>query len=386
MMNPFVYHNPTQLIFGRGQLSMLKEKAEQLGQTVLLVYGGGSIKRTGLYEKVVSLLQEADCRVLELSGVEPNPRLSTVKKGIELCRQEGVNWILAVGGGSVIDAAKAVAVGVPYEGDVWDFYTRKALATEALPLGTILTLAATGSEMNRGSVVTNWDTKEKHGASTTFPAFSILDPENTFSVPRDQTIYGISDIMSHVFEQYFTHTPEVPLQTRFAESILKTVIENADRVLANPEDYDARANILYCGTMALNGTLPVGVETDWATHSIEHAVSAVYDIPHGGGLAIIFPKWMRYVYRENVARFVRFAVEVWNVDPTGKTDDEVALEGIAATEAFFARIGAPTRLADYEIDDQHLQLMAEKATPYGPIGNFKKLSSEDVAQILRMSL
>lgn len=386
MMNPFVYHNPTQLIFGRGQLSMLKEKAEQLGQTVLLVYGGGSIKRTGLYEKVVSLLQEADCRVLELSGVEPNPRLSTVKKGIELCRQEGVNWILAVGGGSVIDAAKAVAVGVPYEGDVWDFYTRKALATEALPLGTILTLAATGSEMNRGSVVTNWDTKEKHGASTTFPAFSILDPENTFSVPHDQTIYGISDIMSHVFEQYFTHTPEVPLQTRFAESILKTVIENADRVLANPEDYDARANILYCGTMALNGTLPVGVETDWATHSIEHAVSAVYDIPHGGGLAIIFPKWMRYVYRENVARFVRFAVEVWNVDPTGKTDDEVALEGIAATEAFFARIGAPTRLADYEIDDQHLQLMAEKATPYGPIGNFKKLSSEDVAQILRMSL
>lgn len=386
MMNPFVYHNPTQLIFGRGQLSMLKEKAEQLGQTVLLVYGGGSIKRTGLYEKVVSLLQEADCRVLELPGVEPNPRLSTVKKGIELCRQEGVNWILAVGGGSVIDAAKAVAVGVPYEGDVWDFYTRKALTTEALPLGTILTLAATGSEMNRGSVVTNWDTKEKHGASTTFPAFSILDPENTFSVPRDQTIYGISDIMSHVFEQYFTHTPEVPLQTRFAESILKTVIENADRVLANPEDYDARANILYCGTMALNGTLPVGVETDWATHSIEHAVSAVYDIPHGGGLAIIFPKWMRFVYRENVARFVRFAVEVWNVDPTGKTDDEVALEGIAATEAFFSRIGAPTRLADYKIDDQQLQLMAEKATPYGPIGNFKKLSSEDVAEILRMSL
>ncbi|MGG4497758.1 iron-containing alcohol dehydrogenase [Brevibacillus reuszeri] len=385
-MNPFVYHNPTQLIFGRGQLSMLKEKAEQLGQTVLLVYGGGSIKRSGLYEKVVSLLQEAGCRVLELSGVEPNPRLSTVKKGIELCRQEGVNWILAVGGGSVIDAAKAVAVGVPYEGDVWDFYTRKALATEALPLGTILTLAATGSEMNRGSVVTNWDTKEKHGASTTFPAFSILDPENTFSVPRDQTIYGISDIMSHVFEQYFTHTPEVPLQTRFAESILKTVVENADRVLANPEDYDARANILYCGTMALNGTLPVGVETDWATHSIEHAVSAVYDIPHGGGLAIIFPKWMRYVYRENVARFVRFAVEVWNVDPSGKTDDEVALEGIAATEAFFARIGAPTRLADYEIDDQHLQLMAEKATPFGPIGSFKKLSIEDVAQILRMSL
>ncbi|QRG67276.1 iron-containing alcohol dehydrogenase [Brevibacillus choshinensis] len=385
-MNNFVYHNPTELIFGKGQLSQLQDKAKQLGSTVLMVYGGGSIKRSGLYDKVTSLLQGAGCRVLELAGVEPNPRLSTVQKGIDICRQEGVNWILAVGGGSVIDAAKAVAVGVPYEGDVWDFYSRKAAAAKALPLGTVLTLAATGSEMNRGSVITNWETKEKHGGSTTFPTFSILDPENTFSVPRDQTIYGISDIMSHVFEQYFSHTPEIPLQTRFAESIMKTVIENAERVLANPEDYDARANILYCGTMALNGTLPVGVETDWATHSIEHAVSAVYDIPHGGGLAIIFPKWMRYVYHENVARFTRFAVEVWNVDPAGKTDEEVALEGIAATEAFFAKIGAPTRLADYQINDEHLQVMAEKATPFGPIGNFKKLTSEDVAEILRMSL
>jgi alcohol dehydrogenase YqhD (iron-dependent ADH family) len=385
-MDNFVYHNPTELIFGRGQLEKLKEKAAQLGSTVLLVYGGGSIKRIGLYDKVVSLLQEAGCTIHELPGVEPNPRLSTVKKGIELCRRERVDWILAVGGGSVIDASKAIAVGVPYEGDVWDFYTRKAQPQTALPLGTVLTLAATGSEMNRGSVITNWETKEKLGAGTTFPTFSILDPENTFSVPRDQTVYGICDMMSHVFEQYFTHTPEIPLQTRFAESILKTVIEYAERVLANPEDYDARATILYCGTMALNGTLPVGVETDWATHSIEHAVSAVYDIPHGGGLAIIFPKWMRYVYRENVDRFKRFAVEVWGVDPSGKTDDEVALEGIAATEAFFARIGAPTRLADYQIGDEHLELMAEKATPFGPIGRFKKLNSEDVAAILRMCL
>lgn len=382
----FVYRNPTELIFGRGQLAVLEEKAKQLGPTVLLVYGGGSIKRSGLYDKVISLLHSAGCRVLELPGVEPNPRLSTVKKGIELCRQEGVDWILAVGGGSVIDASKAIAVGVPYAGDVWDFYTQKAAAQDALPLGTVLTLAATGSEMNRGSVITNWETQEKHGGSTTFPTFSILDPENTFTVPRDQTIYGICDIMSHVFEQYFSHTTEIPLQSRFAESILKTVIENAERVLANPEDYDARANILYCGTMALNGTLPVGVETDWATHSIEHAVSAVYDIPHGGGLAIIFPKWMRYVYRENVQRFKRYATEVWGVDPAGKSDDEIALAGIEATEAFFTRIGAPTRLADYQIGDEKLQVMAEKATPFGSIGRFKKLASTDVAEILRMCL
>ncbi|CAM5797093.1 iron-containing alcohol dehydrogenase [Brevibacillus borstelensis] len=385
-MNNFIYHNPTELIFGKGQLSHLKDKAAKLGASVLLVYGGGSIKRTGLYDKIISLLQEAGCQVHELAGVEPNPRLSTVKKGIGICREQGVNWILAVGGGSVIDASKAIAVGVPYQGDVWDFYTRKATPQKALPIGTVLTLAATGSEMNRGSVVTNWETQEKFGGTTTFPTFSILDPENTFSVPRDQTIYGMCDIMSHVFEQYFSHTPEIPLQTRFAEAILKTVIENAERVLANPEDYDARANILYCGTMALNGTLPVGVETDWATHSIEHAVSAVYDIPHGGGLAIIFPKWMRYVYRENVERFKRYATEVWGVDPAGKTDDEIVLAGIEATEAFFARIGAPTRLADYQIGDEKLQLMAEKATPFGPIGRFKKLASEDVAEILRMCL
>jgi alcohol dehydrogenase len=385
-LNNFIYHNPTELIFGKGQLSHLKDKAAKLGASVLLVYGGGSIKRTGLYDKIISLLQEAGCQVHELAGVEPNPRLSTVKKGIGICREQGVNWILAVGGGSVIDASKAIAVGVPYQGDVWDFYTRKATPQKALPIGTVLTLAATGSEMNRGSVVTNWATQEKFGGTTTFPTFSILDPENTFSVPRDQTIYGMCDIMSHVFEQYFSHTPEIPLQTRFAEAILKTVIENAERVLANPEDYDARANILYCGTMALNGTLPVGVETDWATHSIEHAVSAVYDIPHGGGLAIIFPKWMRYVYRENVERFKRYATEVWGVDPAGKTDDEIALAGIEATEAFFARIGAPTRLADYQIGDEKLQLMAEKATPFGPIGRFKKLASEDVAEILRMCL
>jgi alcohol dehydrogenase YqhD (iron-dependent ADH family) len=385
-MNNFVYHNPTQLIFGKGQIVHLQEKAKELGKNILLVYGGGSIKRFGLYEKVLSILGEQGCRVVELAGVEPNPRLSTVKKGIELCRQEGIDWILAVGGGSVIDAAKAVAVGALYDGDVWDFYTRKAVASKALPLGTILTLAATGSEMNRGSVVTNWETKEKYGAGTTFPAFSILDPEHTFTVPRDQTIYGICDMMSHVFEQYFTHTANIPLQTRFAEAILLTVIENAERAIEHPEDYDARANLLYCGTMALNGTLPVGVETDWATHSIEHAVSAIYDIPHGGGLSIIFPKWMRYVYKENVGRFVRFATHVWGVDPAGKSDDETALEGIAKTEAFFKRIGAPTRLADYGIGDENIGVMAQKATSFGPIGNFKKLQAEDVAEILRMCL
>jgi len=385
-VNNFIFHNPTELIFGKGQLSHLAGKVTQYGKRVLLVSGGGSIKRTGLYDKVMTILREQACTVVELAGVEPNPRLSTVRKGIELCRQENLEWVLAVGGGSVIDAAKAVAVGAKYDGDVWDFYSRKAVAKDALPLGTVLTLAATGSEMNRGSVITNWETQEKHGAGTTFPAFSILDPEHTFTVPRDQTIYGIVDMMSHVFEQYFSHTPEIPLQTRFAESILLTVIENAERAINHPEDYDARANLLLCGTWALNGTLPIGVQTDWATHSIEHAVSAVYDIPHGGGLAIIFPQWMRYVYKENVARFARFATHVWGIDPFGKSEEELALAGIEATEAFFKRIGAPTRLADYQIGDDKIEVMAKKATPFGPIGHFKKLNADDVAEILRMCL
>jgi alcohol dehydrogenase len=385
-MNNFVFQNPTQLIFGKGEIEKLGEKIEQLGQKVLVIYGGGSIKKTGLYDKVVSTLMAKGGSISELPGIEPNPRLTTVNKGIQICKQQQIDWILAIGGGSVIDASKAIAVGAKYEGDVWDFYNQKAFPAAALPLGTILTLAATGSEMNPMSVVTNWETQQKHGGYTTHPTFSILDPENTYSVPKDQTIYGSCDILSHVFEQYFTHTTNIPLQTRFAESIIKTVIENVEVAIKNPNDYDARANLLMCGTFALNGILSAGVVTDWATHSIEHAVSAVYDIPHGGGLAIIFPNWMKYVYKENVDRFVRFATEVWGVDAIGKSKEDVALAGIEAVRDFFNQIGAPNRLADYNITDEKLELMAEKAVPFGPIGNFKKLNKDDVFQILKMSL
>ncbi|KHD85402.1 iron-containing alcohol dehydrogenase [Bacillus ginsengihumi] len=385
-MNSFTFHNPTELIFGKGQLSQLENKIDQLGSKILLVYGGGSIKKSGLYDKLQTIFQKKNCEIVELAGVEPNPRLSTVHKGIEFIREHKLNWILAVGGGSVIDASKAMAVGALYDGDVWDFYERKAVAKDALPLGTILTLSATGSEMNRGSVVTNWETKQKHGAGTTFPTFSILDPENTFTVPKNQTVYGISDTLSHTFEQYFSHTPEIPLQTGLAETIMKTVIGNAKKALDNPEDYDARANLMLSSTLALNGLLAMGVETDWATHSIEHAVSAVYDIPHGGGLAIIFPNWMKYVYKEDVSRFKRFAIEVWDVSPEGKSDEEIALAGIEAVRNFFNEIGAPSRLADYNIGDDQLKVMAKKALPFGPIGNFKKLSEEDVYEILKMSL
>lgn len=388
MLN-FTFQNPTKIIFGKGTVSQLAEQVKPFGTRVLLVYGGGSIKRTGLYDKVIEQLKSIDAAVFELPGVEPNPRVTTVRKGIDICRKEDVQLILAVGGGSVIDAAKAIAVGVPYEGDVWDFFERKAQPASALPLGTILTLSATGSEANGNFVISNWELKLKRGSGSqhAYPRFSILDPELTYTVPREHVVNGIVDMMSHVFEQYFSKTPNTPLQERFCESILQTVIENAETALAKPTDYDARANIMWCGTMALNGgQISLGMQGDWATHEIEHQVSAIYDIAHGAGLAIIFPNWMKYVYKERVDRFVQYATRVWNIDPAGKSDEEVALAGIEATREFFTRISAPATLSDVGIGDEHLDQMAAEAVRFGPIGQFKELHQEDVKEILRMSL
>ncbi|MCZ8522718.1 MULTISPECIES: iron-containing alcohol dehydrogenase [Paenibacillus] len=389
-MNSFTFVNPTRILFGEGSFDKLGEQVAALGaRTVLLVYGGGSIKRSGLYDRVLTQLGQAGARAVELPGVEPNPRVTTVRKGIELARAEGVDLILAVGGGSVLDAAKAVAVGVPYEGDVWDFMMRKAEIKSALPLGTVLTLSATGSEMNGNSVITNWEEnlKKSFGSIHAYPKFSILDPTLTYSVPRDQTVNGIVDTMSHVFEQYFSPTQDTPLQERFCEGVLQTVIENGEKALANPEDYTARANLMLSSTFALNGGLiSVGMQNDWATHMIEHEVSAIYDIAHAAGLAILFPNWMKYVYSERIDRFVQYAVRVWNVDPAGKSDEEVALAGIEATREYFSRIGAPARLADLGIGEKDVDRMAEETVRFGPVGGFKPLGQEDVKAILRLSL
>lgn len=387
-MNNFELYNPTKLVFGKDTVSQLGQLVKPYGTKILLVYGGGSIKKTGLYDRVLSELAAIGATVHELPGVEPNPRLSTVHKGVDIVRAEGIEFILAVGGGSVIDAAKAVAAGAKYEGDPWDFTIGKAKIQDALPLGTILTLAATGSEMNGNAVISNWETKQKRGLGSklVYPRFSILDPQLTYTVPRDQTVNGIVDIMSHVFEQYFSLTDNIPLQSRFAESVLLTVIENGEKALANGEDYDARANLLLAGTYALNGTLPNGVATDWATHGIEHEVSAIYDIAHGAGLAIIFPNWMKYVYGEKVERFVQFATRVWGIDPAGKSDDEIAIAGIQATRAYFTRIGAPATLGELGIGGDQLDRMADEAVQFGPIGSFKKLGKADVLRILEMSL
>ncbi|TQR18348.1 iron-containing alcohol dehydrogenase [Psychrobacillus vulpis] len=387
-MNAFSFYNPVKLIFGKGQITKLTEELTQYGKKVLVVYGGGSIKKNGLYEQVMSALKEANMEVFELAGVEPNPRLSTAKRGGDLCKKEGIDVVLAVGGGSVIDCTKLIVAAAKYDGDAWDIVTRKAIPTEALPFGTILTLAATGSEMNAGSVITNEETQEKYGWGNplVFPKFSILDPVNTFSVPLDQTVYGIVDMMSHMFEQYYNEATNTPVQDEMIEGVLRAVIETAPKLVKDLENYELRKTILFAGTLGLNGFLRMGYNGDWASHNIEHAVSAVYDIPHAGGLAIIFPRWMRHNVNVNPERFAKLAQKVFHVNPVGKSTEEIAMEGIDRLAEFWASLDAPTNLSDYNIDDSKIDLMVEKAMALGEYGNFNKLNAEDTKQILTACL
>lgn len=385
-MNEFVYWNPVKWIFGKDTVTQLRDNIASYGENILLVYGGGSIKKSGLYEEVIEQLRGFN--ITELAGVEPNPRLSTVKRGAELCRANDVSFILAVGGGSVIDCTKAIAAAAKFDGDPWEFITRKAAVEEALPFGTILTHAATASEMNSGSVITNWDTNEKlgWGSPHVFPKFSICDPQWTLTVPRDQTVYGVVDMMSHMLEQYFHNADQTEVQDRLIEGTMKTLVEKAPELMENLQDEKLRETVMFAGTIGLNGMLQMGYRGDWATHNIEHAVSAVYDIPHGGGLAILFPNWMKHNIDVKPERFKQLAVRVFDVDPEGKSDREAGLEGIEALRAFWISIEAPSRLADYDIDDSRLEEMADKTLFNGPFGNFTKLEREDVMDILRASL
>ena len=387
-MNNFTFQNPTKLIFGKGQLEALKTEVPQYGKRVLVVYGGGSIKKNGVYDSVMNTLNEIGAEVFELSGVEPNPRLTTVHKGVDICKENDIDFILAVGGGSVIDCTKAISAGAKYDGDVWDFVTKKAAPEAALPFGTVLTLAATGSEMNAGSVITNWDTQEKYGWGhpLVFPTFSILDPENTYTVPKNHTVYGMVDMMSHVLEQYLHPESNTELQENMQFSVLETVMNTAPKLIEDMQNYDHRATIMLSGTVALNQSLQMGVRGDWASHNIEHAVSAVYDIPHAGGLAILFPNLMKHNLDVDVDKFKRLAVKVLGVSEEGKSDRDVALEGIDKLSAFWSSLGAPNRLADYDIDDSQLDLIADRAMANGAFGNFKSLERDDVMAILKASL
>jgi len=387
-MNAFSFYNPVKLIFGKGQLEALKNEVPNYGKKVLVVYGGGSIKKNGLYDEVMATLNEMGVEIHELSGVEPNPRLSTAKRGIEICKQENIDMLLAVGGGSVIDCTKLIAAGAKYDGDAWDFVTRKATPEEVLPFGTVLTLAATGSEMNAGSVITNEETEEKYGwgSPLTFPKFSILDPTYTKSVPRDHTVYGVVDMMSHMFEQYYHNATNTPVQDQMIEGVLRAVIETAPKLMEDLESYEHRETILFAGTMGLNNFLQMGYNGDWASHNIEHAVSAIYDIPHAGGLAILFPQWMRHNVPVNPSRFAQMATRVFGVDPSNKSEEQIANEGIDRLVEFWTSIGAPSSLKDYDIDNSRFSDIVDKTLVYGEFGNFNKLNGEDVEKILQASL
>lgn len=388
-MNTFLQYNPTRLLFGEGQIQKLPDELGQKGLKVLVVYGGGSIKRNGVYDDVIRELKNAEASVFELSGVEPNPRLSTVQRGVDICKSEGIDFLLAVGGGSVIDCTKAIAVGAKYDGNPWDLIRQKAPIESALPIGTVLTLAATGSEMNSVSVITNWETNDKLGweSPLVFPTFSILDPTYTYSVPRNQTVYGIVDSMSHALEHYFHRTENTPVIDGFIESILRTAIDNGPKLLNQLDSYKYRETMMYISTTAFNGTLMNGTDGgDWATHRIEHAISAIYDIPHGGGLAILFPNWLEHVLEEDPSRVKQLATNVFGIEQEGKNDKEVAREGAKALRDFWNSLGAPSRLADYKIDDKQFDSITVKTFIKPGVGTYKELDSGSVMDILKRSL
>lgn len=388
-MENFVFQNTTKIIFGKDTEKSAGAEIKKYSNKVLLHYGGQSIKKYGLYERVVKSLTDADIEFIELSGVEPNPVLSMVKEGIEICRKNNIGFILAVGGGSVIDSAKAIAVGIPYEkGDVWDFFMGKAKAEASVSIGVVLTIAATGSESSVVSVILNEKTKMKKGyhSSLMLPKFAILNPELTYTLPPFQTACGSADIMSHIFERYFTQSKNTDLTDRLCESALKTVAENTQVVLANPKNYDARAELMWAGTLAHNGLLGTGRIEDWGSHKIGHELGAIYGITHGATLSVIFPAWMKYVYRQNIGRFKQYAFRVWGVDPYFGDDESIALEGIKKLENFFKEIGLPTTLRQLNIRDDKFEEMALKELQWGPIGNFMKLQKEDIVNILNLAM
>ncbi len=320
--------------------------------------------------------------------MQPNPILEKIYEGIKICRDEKIDFILAVGGGSVIDSAKAIALGVPYDGDVWDFFMFKAMPSSAISLGVILTVPAAGSESSVVTVITNEKTQMKKGFHSHFvlPKFAILNPELTFTISPYQTACGSADIIAHIMERYFTPTLKADLTDRLCEGAIRTIIENTPLVLANPSDYDSRAEILWTSTVAHNGILGTGRIEDWASHKLGHELSAVYGVNHGQSLAVMFPAWMRYVYKNNIKRFVQFAHRVWNIDPFFGTDDEIALKGIERLQGFFKEIGLATTLRELGINDDKFEEMATKELQWGPLGNFVKLGREDFIKIFKIAL
>ena len=386
-MENFNFKAYTEMLFGKGQISKLPEVINRYGKNVLLAYGGGSIKRNGIYDNVKKLLK--DCNIIELDKIEPNPKIETVRRGVNLCKENDIDVILAVGGGSTIDCAKVVAAGAFYDKDPWDLVTNPEKIDKVLPIVTILTLAATGSEMNGNAVISKMDTNEKLGTASVNmkPQVSILDPEYLYTLPSIQTAAGTADIMSHIFESYFKKTEGAFVQDKFSEGLLETCIKYCPIALKDPRNYEARANLMWASSMALNGLCGSGKPGAWTCHPIEHELSAFYDITHGVGLAIVTPRWMRYILSENtVDKFVDYAINVWKLE---NKDDKFALanEAIDLTEKFFKDCGIPMTLKEVNIDETHFDEMAKGAVEHGSLAYaYVPLNEDDVKKILEMCL
>lgn len=381
IMNNFTYYTPTKIYFGKGQISHLNELAES-GKSVLLVYGGGSIKKLGIYDEAMQILNAAGLTVFELSGVEPNPKVELARKGIELCREKGIDMVLAIGGGSVIDTAKSIAAGVCYEGDVWDLVEDSSKIKAALPIFTVLTLSATGSEMNKNAVLSNMEKHVKASMSSDLlkPRISICDPTYTFSVSKKQTAAGTADMISHAFENYFSPIRDSFLSTQFGEAVLRTCFKYGPLAMEQPDNYEARANLMWASTNAINGITKSGAEVGWCCHPIEHELSAWYDITHGVGLAIITPRWMKHILSEKTAwKFAEYGRNVWGIS----SEDEMAAaeEAIEKTaDFFFKTLGIPSTLSEVGINEEKFEIMAESAAPSCQKG-LVPLSKQDILEI-----
>lgn len=389
-MNSFVYDLPVKVYFGKGQLGHLGEELAKCGKRVLLAYGGGSIKQTGLYDKVMAEIRKAGLEVFELPGIEPNPRIGSVRRGADICKENRVDVVLAVGGGSTIDAAKFIAAGAKVDHDPWDFLSEKwAPITEALPVITVLTLAATGSEMDAGGVISNPETKDKIGRSADplLPKVSFLDPTLTFTVSPYQTACGAADILSHLFETYFNMDSDLYMLDCFMEGLMKTVIRYAPVAMKTPDNYEARANLMWAASWAINGFVNGGKAQAWSCHPMEHELSAIYDITHGLGLAILTPRWLEYCLDETtLPRYVQFGVNVFGLDPQ-QEPMETARQAIERLSVFlFGTLGLKSTLTEVGIGEENFPVMARKACAGGTLPGFKPLNQQDIENIFRMCL
>lgn len=388
-MENFNFYSPTYFVFGKQKETEAGKYVKRFGGSkVLIHYGSGSVIKTGLLDRVKKSLSDVGLTFCELGGVVPNPRSGLVYQGVEIAKTEKVDFILAVGGGSVIDSAKAIALGSLYDGDFWDFYTAKTRVQKALPVGTILTLTAAGSEGSNGSVITHEDGMMKRacGGDVLRPVFSILNPELTCTLPAYQTACGATDMMAHVMERYFTNSKNVEITDRLCEGILLSIINETPKALANPNDYDARANLMWAGTVAHNDICGVGRIQDWSTHNIEHELSGLYDVAHGAGLAVMFPAWMKYVMHHDVNRFAQFAVRVWGVEMDFQNPENTALKGIEKYEQFMTSIGMPIRFSQLGAKAEDIPVLVKNlGLGEKTLGFFVPLNSEDVRKIYELA-